>query len=297
MLQIPLLLCAFVGAVSAGEEAPQTTTIRTDVSLVQLSVRVTDSSGRNVSGLKPDAFELYVDEVRQPITHFQPEDAPVTAGIVVDNSATMAPKRDEVIAAALAFARASNAQDQMFVVHFNNRPWFALPDAKPFTSQMADLQAAISEFHLGGTTALYDAILLAASRFRLAAFDRRVLLVITDGGDNSSNASFRDILDTALTDGVSIFAIGIFDEKDRDANPKLLIELARSTGGEAYFPAAVSDVTRVCQEIAGEIRRAYTLGFRGETDSKFHRIRVVASDPQRGKLTVFARAGYFGVKP
>ena len=128
-------------------------TIRADVNLVQLSVRVTDSAGRNVVGLGKDAFRLTIDNQEHPITVFNGEDAPVTAGIVVDNSASMAPKRKEVIAAALAFARASNPMDQMFVVHFSKHARFGLPHNKPFTGSIEELETAISKFQLGGTTA------------------------------------------------------------------------------------------------------------------------------------------------
>jgi VWFA-related protein len=293
MRPIPLLLCALLGAVSAGEGGAQTTTIRADVNLVQLSVRVTDKEGRSVAGLTKDAFELFVDDVRIPITHFQSEDAPVTAGIVVDNSASMAPKRAEVIAAATAFAKASNPLDQMFVVHFNSGVWFGLPDNVPFTSSVPELQKAISRFQLGGTTALYDAMVTATKHFRDAAYGRKVLLVITDGGDNSSQATFGDVLNAVLSEGATIFAIGIFDPADRDANPKLLTSLAHAAGGQAFFPTALSDVTRICEEIAAEIRQAYTLGFAGEDDGKYHRIRVNATNPQAGQLLVQTRAGYF----
>ena len=172
------------------------TTIRADVNLVQLSVRVTDKDGHNVVGLGQEAFRLTIDKKEQPITVFNGEDAPVTAGIVIDNSASMAPKREQVIAAALAFARASNKKDQMFVVHFNQRARFGLPDNKPFTGSIEELEAAISKFELGGTTALYDAILLANSQFlKHSTYGRKILLVITDGGDNSSRASLAETLE------------------------------------------------------------------------------------------------------
>jgi len=294
MRPVPLLACALLAAGLTGDSGAQTPTIRTDVNLVQLSVRVTDKEGRSVPGLKKEAFELFVDDVRMPITVFQSEDAPVTAGIVVDNSASMAPKREEVIAAATAFAKASNPLDQMFVVHFNSRVWFGLPENVPFTSSVPQLQEAISRFELGGTTALYDAIVTGAKQLRMGAYGRNVLLVITDGGDNSSQASFGDVVKAVLNEGAAIFAIGIFDPADRDADPKLLTQLARATGGEAFFPTDVSEVTRICRQIAAEIRQAYTIGFTGEDDGKYHRVRVTASDPQLGSLVVHTRAGYFG---
>ncbi len=287
---IPLLLVALVWA------DPQEPTIRTDVNLVQVNLKVTDSSGHAVPGLRKEAFELLVDDVPQPITVFQGEDAPVTAAIVIDNSASMAPKREEVIAAAREFARASNPRDQMTVVHFNDRPRFGLKEGKVFTGDVAELEAAIANFQLGGTTALYDAIMLARSRFKKAAYTRRVILIITDGGDNSSKSKLSDVLSVVVKDGAVIFAIGIFDTQDKHANPRVLTELAEVTGGEAYFPTELKEVTRICREIASEVRRQYTLGFAGAEDGKYHRIKVIAKDPKHGKLTVRTRAGYFAAK-
>jgi Ca-activated chloride channel homolog len=291
---ISFLSCVWTIAAMAG--VPQPTTIRTDVNLVQLSVKVTDSAGRTVKGLGREAFTLFVDNVLTPITVFQSEDAPVTAGIVLDNSASMAPKRKEVIAAALAFAQASNPKDQMFVVHFNQKARFGLPEDKLFTGSVSELESAISEFQLGGTTALYDGIMLAQSRFTLAAYGRKLLLVITDGGDNSSHATVQEVLDAVLSSGAVIYAIGIFAETDRDQNPDVLKQLAKVTGGEAFFPKEVTEVTALCEQIAGEVRAQYTLGFSGSDDGKVHAIRVSVTDPSRGKLEAHTRPGYLAVK-
>jgi VWFA-related protein len=274
------------------------TTIRADVNLVQLSVRVTDKEGHNVVGLGQDAFRLTIDKQDHPITVFSGEDAPVTAGIVIDNSASMAPKREQVIAAALAFARASNQKDQMFVVHFNQRARFGLPDIKPFTGNIGELEAAISKFDLGGTTALYDGIMLANSQFvNHATYGRKILLVITDGGDNSSRAGLAGTLEALVDSGVIVYPIGLFDASNQDQNPGVLSRMADVTGGESFFPAAVKDTTRICEEIAADVRRQYTLGFAGAEDGQYHEISVTASDPKRGPLKVHTRPGYFAMKP
>jgi Ca-activated chloride channel family protein len=272
------------------------TTIRADVNLVQLSIRVTDSEGRNVVGLGREAFRITIDKKDQPITVFSGEDAPVTAGIVIDNSASMGPKREEVIAAALAFARASNTKDQMFVVHFNQHARFALPDSRPFTGMITELETAISGFDLGGTTALYDAILLAQSQFKRAAYGRKILLVITDGGDNSSKASLAEVLDALVKSEAVVFPIGIFDAADRDQNPRVLARIAEVTGGESFIPSALKETTRICEQIAADVRRQYTLGFAGAQDGQYHQIEVTATDPKRGTLQVHTRPGYFAVK-
>jgi Ca-activated chloride channel homolog len=289
----------FCGLLAAAvlSPAPQETTIRTDVNLVQLPVTVTDSEGRTVSGLAKDAFHLFVDNEPQAITVFQGEDAPVTAGIVIDNSSSMGPKVKEVIAAGMAFARASNPKDQMFVVHFTDHPRFGLPEGMRFTGDVSKLEKAVEAFELGGTTAFYDALLAAESQLRWAAYSRKVLVTITDGGDNSSHASVMDALSGAQKAGIVIYSIGIFDENNRDQNPQALSKIAEQTGGQAFFSEQVADITRICMNIARQIRSQYTLGFPGAEDGQYHRIRVTATDAKYGPLEVHARNGYFAIKP
>ena len=279
--------------------AQQEFAIRADVTLVQLHARVTDSKGRAVLGLDKDAFQLFVDNTPQPIGVFQGEDGPVTAGIVVDNSASMAPKRQQVIAAALAFARASNPKDEMFVLHFNDHARLGLPSGTPFSGRIPELESAIAAFDLGGTTAFYDALLLAQSQLQSAGYSRKVLLTITDGGDNSSQATLNEALNGAMKAGIVVYPIGIFSEDDRDRNPKVLSKIAEQTGGEAFFPEELADVTKACINIAENIRKQYTVGFRGLDDGQYHSIRLTATDPKLGPLHVETRAGYIagGVAP
>ena len=291
-----LTFCGAIAVIALSPGDQQPVTIRADVNLVQLPARVTDRTGRSVSGLTKDAFELFVDNTPQAISVFQGEDAPVTAGIVIDNSASMAPKVQEVIAAALAFARASNPNDQMFVVHFNSHARLGLPPGTPFTGKVAELEKAIAAFDLGGTTAFYDALIMAESQFRRAYYQSKVLLTITDGGDNSSHATLDDALNSALQSGIVIYCIGIFDENNQDRNPQVLSKIATQTGGDAFFPEQIADITETCVRIAGEIRRQYTLGFPGAEDGHFHRIRVTAKDPMHGPLTVRTREGYFAIR-
>jgi len=286
------LFYGLVGTLALSLGAEEEFAIRADVTLVQLHARVTDSKSRAVLGLDKDAFQLFVDDVPQPISVFQREDAPVTAGIVVDNSASMAPKRQEVIAAALAFARASNPKDEMFVLHFNDRARFGLPAGTPFTGRIAELESAIGAFDLGGTTAFYDALLMSQSQFRSAGYARKVLLTITDGGDNSSHATLNDALNGAMKSGIVVYPIGIFSEDDRDRNPQVLSKIAQQTGGEAFFPEELADVTKACVSIAENIRKQYTIGFRGLDDGRYHSVRLTIKDPKQGPLYVETRAGY-----
>lgn len=287
-------LLAAIAIVALEQPTP---TIRTEVNLVQVQATVTDANGRIVTGLGKNAFELLVDGVKQPITVFQGEDIPVTAGIVIDNSASMLPKRSDVIAAAMTFARTSNPHDEMFVVHFSTQPRFGLPDNIQFTSDISELERAVSSFQLGGTTALYDALIAALGRLDLAGTSRKVLLIITDGGDNASRHTLEDVLSAARKNGAALYSIGIFDAADRDRNPPLLRELADATGGDAEFPERSADVGRICERMAREIRQQYALGFPGAQDGKYHTIRLQATDPHHGPLVVHARTGYFAAQP
>jgi Ca-activated chloride channel family protein len=286
------LFGGLVATVALSLGAQQEFAIRADVNLVQLPAKVTDSKGHAVLGLDKNAFQLFVDNVPQPISIFQGEDAAVTAGIVVDNSASMSPKREQVIAAALAFARASNPRDEMFVLHFSDRARFGLPAGTQFTERIPELESAIAAFDLGGTTALYDALLMAQSQLRSAGYPRKVLLTITDGGDNSSHATLNEVLNSATKTGTVVYPIGIFNEEDRDRNPQVLSKIAQQTGGEAFFPEHLADVTKTCVGIAETIRKQYTVGFHGADDGHFHSVRLTAKDPKYGALRVETRAGY-----
>jgi VWFA-related protein len=277
--------------------ADDPTTIRLDVNLVVINVSVSNKDGVIVPGLGKQAFQLFVDGAPRPINVFRGEDAPVTVGLVVDNSASMGPKRSEVIAASLAFARSSNPQDQMFVVHFSDHARFGLPSAKAFTASIPELEKALSQFTVGGTTALYDALGLALSHFSRATINRKTLIMISDGGDNSSAARLADIVQWAQKSGVTFYCIGLFDKSDEGSNPRVLSQFAEITGGKAYFPSDVQDTTKICVEIAHEIRSQYTLGFAGAEDGKYHHIKVVAQDPTFGVLQVHTRPGYFAAKP
>ena len=289
---VPLICLLLVAA----EQQPAP--IRADVNLVEVRAIVTDSQGHVISGLTKDAFHLFVDESPQTVATFQGEDAPVTAGIVIDNSASMAPKRDQVSAAALAFARASNPIDQMFIVHFNEHARLGLPTDIPFTGDVKQLESAIGTFDSGGATAFYDALLLAESHFQRGAYFRKVLLTITDGGDNSSHSTLAQTLDGAQRAGIVVYSVGIFDSNDRDRNPQVLSKIAGETGGAAFFPKEVADVTAVCIRAANDIRQQYVLTFTNDLrDGAYHRIRLTASDPRYGPLQVRTRAGYFSNKP
>ena len=270
-------------------------TLKLNADMVILSATVLDHSNALVSGLGKDDFQVYEDGVLQQIRYFSHEDIPVTAGILVDNSGSMGPKRADVIAAALAFARSSNPQDQMFVVNFDDRVSFGLPADVPFTDRKDQLQLALSEIQTIGQTALYDGIAAALEHLKLGNRDKKVLILISDGGDNASKHSLAQVIDMAKQSAAIIYAIGIFDEQDGDQNPAVLSRFAKQTGGEAFFPESSKDIASICEGIARDIRNQYTLTYVptiASQDGRYRAIEVKASAPGRGRLSVRTRAGY-----
>jgi VWFA-related protein len=270
-------------------------TLKLNAEMVLLSATVLDRHNALVSGLQKSDFQIYEDGVIQQIRHFSHEDIPVTAGIVVDNSGSMAPKRSDVIAAALAFARSSNPQDQMFVVNFNEHVSFGLPADTPFTDKTDQLQLALSTINTVGQTALYDGLAAALNHAKLGTSDKKVIVLISDGGDNRSKRTLAQVIDMAKHSAAIIYAIGIFDEDDNDRNPNVLARFARETGGEAFFPESSKEIPAICEKIARDIRAQYTLTYVPAINSRYlgyRTISVKASTQGRGRLSVLTRTGY-----
>ena len=270
-------------------------TIKVSVDSVVLRATVQDHKGVLVSGLGKDQFQVYEDGVPQQITYFSHEDIPVTVGMVVDNSGSMGPKRSDVIAAALAFARSSNPEDQMFAVLFNENVSFGLPGNTPFTDKANHLEIALSRIAPDGLTALYDAVAAGLEHLQKGNRDKKVLIVVSDGGDNASKHKLAQIMAMARQSDAIVYTVGIFDENDPDRNPHVLKQLAKDTGGEAFLPESLKDVVPICERIARDIRNQYTVVYtptNSKQDGTYRGIQVKAAAPGRGGLVVRTRAGY-----
>jgi Ca-activated chloride channel homolog len=271
-------------------------TFRVNVDQVVLHATAQGHNGALVSGLSKDDFQVYEDGVLQQIKYFSHEDIPVTVGLVIDNSGSMKSRRSEVIAAALAFARSSNPQDQMFVVNFNEKVSFGLPDQLPFTDQLAQLEAAFSRSVADGETALYDAIAVALEHLKQGNRDKKVLIVISDGGDNASKHNLTQVRAMAGKPDAIIYTIGIFDESDGDQNPGVLRRLAKDTGGEAFLPQSLQEVLPICERIAHDIRNQYAIAYvpnNRKRDGTYRNIQVKADAPGRGHMLIRTRSGYY----
>lgn len=269
--------------------------IRVNSTLVVLHATAQDHKGILVSGLDKDSFHVYEDGVLQQIKYFNHDDVPVTVGLVIDNSGSMRSKRAEVIAAALAFARLSNSQDQIFVVNFNEHIRFPLPESTPFTGQVSELELALSATIASGQTALYDAVAAALQHLKKGDRDKKVLIIISDGGDNASKHTLSQIMALAQQTDVIIYTIGLFDEQDEDRNPRVLRQLAKDTGADVFLPQSIKETVPILERIAHDIRTQYTLAYapaNRKQDGTYRAIQVKASAPGHGQLSVRTRAGY-----
>ena len=264
--------------------------------LVVTHVTVKDRRGAYVTALPREVFRISEDGVPQRIDFFSGEDSPVTVGFLVDSSGSMREGRERVIAEATAFAEASNRQDELFALAFNENVRAALPPSAPFTNDAAVFRAALAKaMGAQGRTAMYDAISNGLSYVAKGHHPRRVLVVVGDGGDNASTTTFDEVLKQAQRSNAAIYTVGIIDPLERDTNPGLLKRLALATGGESFLPRNADAVDGVLQRIADDIRHSYTLGYVSSNparDGRFRRIRIVATNSAGRSLRVRTRDGY-----
>jgi Ca-activated chloride channel family protein len=270
--------------------------ISTDVVLVLLDVSVKDSKGGYVSGLARDDFHVYENGIAQKLTVFSSGDEPVTVGLVIDESGSMRPKHDQVITAGLTFIGASNPNDQMFVVNFNDTVRSGLPPDIPFSDDLAVLHDALSRNKPEGQTALYDAIAFALQHLEKGQRAKKMLVVVSDGGDNRSRRTLPELMKLIQESQATIYAVGIYDRDDTDHNPEVLKRIANAGGGEWFLPQLVDQIGPICRKIAKDIRNRYTIGYipdRNPGDkAAIRNIKVDISAPDHKKLTVRTRTSY-----
>jgi Ca-activated chloride channel homolog len=274
---------------------PESSTISVDVNLVVLHATVLDRRGGFVSGLQKEDFHVYEDGSPQVIRVFDHEDVPVAVGLAVDNSGSMNRKRKDVTAAALAFVHSSNPRDEMFVVNFNERVSFGLPDTQLFSASAPGLEGALNGIPASGRTALYDAIEAGLNHLKKATLDKKVLIAISDGGDNASHYKLGQVLEDVGRSDAIVYMVGLFDEAEEGHNPGVLRKIARATGGEAFLPDEPSQIVPICEQIAADIRNQYTIGYvpsNQKLDGTQRTIKVTATGRHGEKLLVRTRAGY-----
>ena len=269
---------------------------RSDSRLVVLHATVLDESGRPVTDLPRSAFQVSENGVQQELKVFRREDAPVSMGLIIDDSGSMISKRQRVAAAGLALIEQSHPGDEVFVAHFNEKTFL---DAD-FTGDRARLKRGLETFDSRGTTAMRDAIRLAIQHLsRQAKEDKKVLVLVTDGEDNSSRVDRDFVVKLAQQSGVLVYTVGLLteidDEKTRQAERELTA-LARATGGQVFFLQDVSQVDRTAGEIAHLIRNQYTLAYTPtdeQLDGTYRRIEVAVTAPR--PVQVLTRSGYYAI--
>lgn len=296
ILGLVIALKTLAGQAPAVEPPEQPFKLTATAELVLLDVSVKDAAGGRVAGLGKNDFRIYEGGKLQTITHFAAEDVPVTAGLVIDTSGSMRTKHREVVTAAMVFIRASNPGDEVFVVNFGDRVSRGLPENIPFTGDISLLFAALSLGVPEGRTALYDAVVLSLKQLEKGKCEKKTLVLVSDGGDNSSASKSEDVMRMVRESRATIYTIGIFAQDDADRNPALLQRLAGISGGEAFFPKQLDEIVGICRDIARDIRTRYTIGYvpvRTSEKGSLRKIKVVASQPGGKKLVVHTRTSYF----
>ncbi len=274
--------------------------LRVNKTLVLINVTVTDPLNRFVTGLEKEHFRLFEDKVEQDITQFSSEDAPISIGLVFDTSGSMGPKLQKSRQAANEFFKTANPSDEFFLVQFNDRPELTVP----FTTDTDKLQSTLTFTQSRGRTALLDSVYLAMHEMKKAKNPRKALLIISDGGDNSSRYTETEIKNAVREADVQIFAIGIFESganrgrtPEEAAGPSLLNELAEQTGGREYAVENVAELPDIAAKIGIELRNEYILGYtpkNRERDGKYRKVVVKLNQP-RGlpPLKAYFRLGYY----
>jgi VWFA-related protein len=273
---------------------PDTFTFRTDTRLVDLHATVLDKAGHLVLNLPQSAFTVYENGVKQEITTFRREDVPVSLGLVIDNSASMHEKREKVGSAALALVKASNPEDEVFILNFNE----ITSIEADYTNDINKLADALKTINSKGGTAMRDALRMGIEHLRHGSKrEKKILLVVTDGEDNASVETLDHVIQSAQQNGVIIYSIGLLsDDEPHEAEraKRALDALTFATGGQVWYPQEVSEVDGIAREVAHEIRSQYILGYTPTNlaqDGTFRRIRVTLNAP--GDPTVRTRSGYY----
>src|SRR5690349_18208429 len=271
-----------------------------DVDMALVNVTVTDPYNRLVTGLDPDNFRIFEDNVEQEVMTFSSEDVPISIGVIFDFSGSMSNKVGKAREAALQFFKTANPQDEFFLVSFNERAELT----SSFTNSVEDLQSRLMLTSPKGRTALLDAIYLGLSQMRGAHNAKRALLILSDGGDNHSRYNESDIKRLVKEADTQLYAIGIFDplgSRNRTPEelkgPSLLSEITEMTGGRVFSVERLEDLPDIATKIGMELRNQYVLGYRPSNkahDARWRKIKIKLRAP-RGlpPLTVYSKTGYY----
>ena len=283
-----------------GKVIKQGQPVHIDVDLALVNVTVTDPYNRLVTGLDPDNFRIFENNVEQEIQYFSSEDVPISIGVIFDLSGSMANKVGKAKEAALQFFKTANPQDEFFLVSFNDRAKVM----SAFTSNVEDLQSQILSASAKGRTALLDAIFLGLSEMRTARNGKRALLIMSNGGDNNSRYNEKDIKKLVREADTQLYSVGVFDPFEYRSRtpeelngPSLLNEVTELTGGRAFAVENINELPDITAKIGAELRNQYILGYRPSNkshDARWRKIKVKLRAPKGlPPLSVFAKTGYY----
>jgi Ca-activated chloride channel homolog len=283
-----------------GQVIKQGQALHIDVDLALVNVTVTDPYDRLVTGLEPDNFRVFENNIEQEIQYFSSEDVPISVGVIFDISGSMTNKVGKAKEAALQFFKTANPQDEFFLVGFNERAELM----STFTTSVEDLQSRLLSTSGKGRTALLDAVYLGLSEMRTARNAKRALLIISDGGDNHSRYHENDIKQLAREADTQLYSVGLFDPLDYRSRtpeelngPSLLSEVTELTGGRAFAVENVSELPDIAEKIGAELRNQYILGYRPSNkshDARWRKIKVKLRPPKGlPPLSVYAKTGYY----
>lgn len=296
-----LLLTSDLSLVAARFPPQERPTFKAESELVVLHVSVRDGNGRYITGLDRDAFTLIDDGKPQTLEMFSGDEVPASVGFLIDNSNSMHPNRERVIASAVEFAKHSHPKDEVFVMTFNEqvRPAFGpavISETNPAVFASAMSQAITAR----GMTAIYDGILEGLKRVGRGLHSRQVLIVISDGDDNASRATLDEVIKRVHESDATIYTVALIDPLTREGDPGLLRRLAQATGGESFRPRRVEQIGDAFERIAKDIRSAYTLAYTPTSASKVsdekarrRTVRVYVKPKDGRQLRVRTRDGYF----
>jgi Ca-activated chloride channel family protein len=294
------ILPRFRPAVPTGQTIFPKADIRVDSALVLVPAQVTNVYGTPVTDLHKTDFKVFEDGVEQPITNFSLEDAPLSIGLLFDNSGSMRNKLKKATEAAAAFFKTANPQDEFFLIEFSDRPKLTVH----FTSDPDEVYDRIAHTKPFGRTSLLDAIHMALGEMKHAHNTRKALVIVSDGGDNRSRHTAREIKNAMLESDLQVYAMGIFDPEDTPKHsieeqngPKLLEELADESGGREYPVTNLNDLPSISARIGDQLRNQYLLGYtptNSERDGKYRIINVrVSPQAEIPDLRVYYRHGYY----
>lgn len=284
---------------AAGSAAPAPL-LRVDSALVLVPVHVTDAAGGTVTGIARSEFRLLEDNQEQTIAAFGTEDAPVSVGLLFDASGSMRPKMHKAAEAAAAFFRAANPADEFFLVEFNDRARLIVP----FTQDAEQVYGEIAHTRPIGRTSLIDALYLATRVMKNAHNQRKALVIVSDGGDNWSRHSVREVRNALLESDLQVYAMGIFDRDytrnhplEERKGPALLDDLTLLTGGRHYPVDDLDQLPEISERIGRALHSQYLLGYystNGARDGKYRQVKVTLRLPNARELHTAYRRGYYG---